>query len=208
MYGRDIEDYKRALHYAVVFGDYEPMLKCYGIDLSEIGGIADMRRRRIAASKIINKEGKEKVRSECCLNHLENLERLQGLQDIEMLQQYCNGSAITRYNASYEDIEIKPNSFIYCDPPYKNVKQFANSTKFNHNEFWDIMREWSKHNMVFISEQEAPDDFICIWEKQVSRTIIPKAIPKATEKLFIHKDRYKDYIYCLEVDNDRIRKSK
>lgn len=111
-------------------------------------------------------------------------------------------------SASLCDDRYNNKSVIYCDPPYKNVKQFANSTKFDHDEFWDIMREWSKHNMVFISEQEAPDDFICIWEKQVSRTIIPKAIPKVTEKLFIHKDRYKDYIYCLEVDNDRIRKSK
>ncbi len=44
MYGRDKEEYKRSLHYAVVDGDYEPMLKGYGIDLSEIGKIKDMRR--------------------------------------------------------------------------------------------------------------------------------------------------------------------
>ena len=77
---------------------------------------------------------------------------------------------------------------IYCDPPYKGTKQFANSVKFDHEEFWDIMRDWSKRNIVLISEQEAPDDFVCIWEKEVARTIIPKAIPKSTEKLFIYKD--------------------
>ena len=49
------------------------------------------------------------------------------------------------------------------------------------------MRELSKYHMVFISEQEAPDDFICIWEREVGRTVIPKAIPKSIEKLFIHK---------------------
>lgn len=80
---------------------------------------------------------------------------------------------------------------IYCDPPYKGTKQFANSIQFDHDEFWNVMREWSKHHMVFISEQEAPDDFVCIWEKEVSRTIIPKAVPKSTEKLFVHKDRVK-----------------
>ena len=82
---------------------------------------------------------------------------------------------------------------IYCDPPYKGTKQFANSKNFNHEEFWDIMRKLSKYHMVFISEQEAPDDFICIWEKEVSRTIIPKAVPKSTEKLFIHKCNYNKY---------------
>lgn len=78
---------------------------------------------------------------------------------------------------------------IYCDPPYKGTKEFANSKNFDHEEFWNIMRELSKYHMVFISEQEAPDDFVCIWEKEVARTIIPKAIPKSTEKLFIYKDR-------------------
>ena len=80
------------------------------------------------------------------------------------------------------------NCVIYCDPPYKGTKQFANSVKFDHEEFWNIMRDWSKRNIVLISEQEAPDDFVCIWEKEVARTIIPKAIPKSTEKLFIYKD--------------------
>lgn len=83
--------------------------------------------------------------------------------------------------------ELRPiGSVIYCDPPYDGTKQFANSTRFNHDEFWDIMRTWSKDNLVFISEQDAPDDFTSIWEKQVARTVIPKAIPKSTERLFIY----------------------
>jgi DNA adenine methylase len=77
---------------------------------------------------------------------------------------------------------------VYCDPPYKGTKQFANSVKFDHEEFWNIMRDWSKRNIVLISEQEAPDDFVCIWEKEVARTVIPKAIPKSIEKLFIYED--------------------
>lgn len=105
----------------------------------------------------------------------------------EVFFRCCDYKELTQYlcNAEYAY-----KSIIYCDPPYKNTKQFANSTTFNHEEFWDIMREWSKYNVVLISEQEAPNDFLCVWEKEVSRTIIPKAIPKSTEKLFVHKDNY------------------
>lgn len=81
---------------------------------------------------------------------------------------------------------LKPkNSVVYCDPPYKNTKQYSNSANFNHDEFWDIMREWSKDNIVLISELTAPDDFKCIWEQEVSRSIKATDKGKAKEKLFI-----------------------
>lgn len=47
------------------------------------------------------------------------------------------------------------------------------------------MREWSKNNIVIVSEQTAPDDFKCIWEQNVNRTINAKNKKKATEKLFV-----------------------
>ena len=78
---------------------------------------------------------------------------------------------------------------IYADPPYKGTKEYSNSKDFNHDEFWDIMRLWSKDNIVLISEENAPDDFECIWEQEVSRSI--KATDKSTsvEKLFKYKER-------------------
>lgn len=48
------------------------------------------------------------------------------------------------------------------------------------------MREWSKNNIVLISEENAPDDFDILWEQEVSRTIRAQEKSKATEKLFIH----------------------
>lgn len=78
------------------------------------------------------------------------------------------------------------NVLIYCDPPYQNTKQFSNSVEFNFNEFWNIIRKWSVNNIVLVSELNAPDDFTCIWEKPVSRSIKSKDKSVATEKLFIH----------------------
>jgi DNA adenine methylase len=63
-------------------------------------------------------------------------------------------------NKSYD--EYTPFKMtIYCDPPYKSTTGYG---EFEHDKFWNIMRKWSKHNDVFISEYEAPDDFECVFE--------------------------------------------
>lgn len=80
------------------------------------------------------------------------------------------------------------NNMIYCDPPYENAKQFKNSTHFDFNEFWETMRQWSKNNYVLISELAAPDDFICVWSKDVQRSMkSTDSTIRAVEKLFTYK---------------------
>lgn len=85
----------------------------------------------------------------------------------------------------YNEVNLK-GFVIYVDPPYQNTKQYANATSFNYKEFWQTMRDWSKNNIVLISEQNAPDDFECVWEQEVSRSIKANDKSKATEKLFIY----------------------
>lgn len=102
------------------------------------------------------------------------LEQMRLLQDVEF------------GISNYKDLEPH-NSLVYCDPPYAGTKGYLTITKdFNHKEFWDTMREWSKDNIVLISEENAPEDFDVIWEQEVSRTIRATDKSKATEKLFIH----------------------
>lgn len=72
---------------------------------------------------------------------------------------------------------------IYCDPPYKGTKGYITG-EFNYDEFWDLMREWSKENIVYISEELAPDDFDCVWSREVSRSVNACNKTKSTEKLF------------------------
>lgn len=88
----------------------------------------------------------------------------------------------------YKKLTGLSNYVIYVDPPYENKKEFANSIGFNYREFWNIMREWSKDNIVFTSELEAPSDFKVVWEHEVSRSINAKDKGKATEKLFVYKE--------------------
>jgi len=86
----------------------------------------------------------------------------------------------------YRDWNELNNCVIYCDPPYANTKQYANALKFDYEEFWNTMREWSKNNIVLISEENAPDDFKCIWQQEVSRSIKANDKSKSVEKLFTY----------------------
>lgn len=88
-------------------------------------------------------------------------------------------------SGDYQDLEIPDNSIIYLDIPYKNTKQYSTSKEFNHTVFWDWCRKISNMgNMVFVSEYNAPDDFTCIWKKEVTNSMNTTKTYKPTEKLF------------------------
>lgn len=88
---------------------------------------------------------------------------------------------------NYDYRELHGNDMlIYMDPPYKDTKQYNTSKNFNHSEFWSFARKMSETNIVLISELQAPEDFICIWEQEVSRSIKAQDKSKAVEKLFIY----------------------
>lgn len=85
----------------------------------------------------------------------------------------------------YRKVVIPDGSVVYADPPYANSTGYTTG-EFGHEEFWNYMRELSKRCVVFISEQEAPDDFEVVWQKEVTRTVDfnKKNYFKKTEKLF------------------------
>jgi len=84
----------------------------------------------------------------------------------------------------YRNISPQNNSLIYCDIPYKSSSYEMYQEKFNHDEFWERMRDISKNNIVLISEYDAPEDFECIFEKQLTTSFDNKQTKKDTEKLF------------------------
>nr|WP_301281514.1 DNA adenine methylase [Anaerocolumna aminovalerica] len=80
---------------------------------------------------------------------------------------------------------------IYCDPPYvsntQSTKQSYGVSSFDNDEFWNIMRKWSKNNNVYISEYIAPEDFNCVLEiKTQTSSRNGKYIYQRTEKLFTY----------------------
>lgn len=88
---------------------------------------------------------------------------------------------------SYEEIELPParKTTIYCDIPYKGVKQYTTSKNFDYEMFYDWCRE--KHAegyRIFVSEYQTPDDFKCVWQKQVTNSMNQTITKKPIEKLF------------------------
>ena len=93
-------------------------------------------------------------------------------------------------HSSYDKLEIPNNnsSIIYCDIPYKDTKQYSSSKNFNHNNFWNWAREKSQDgHEVFISEYNAPDDFKCIWQMEVTNSMNTTKTYKPTERLFTYR---------------------
>lgn len=85
--------------------------------------------------------------------------------------------------------EIKPEgALIYCDPPYQNTTGYKD--KFDHGAYWEWCREMSKNNIVLCSEYSAPEDFKCIWQKELTTTLDKNSRSKAVEKLFAFERRW------------------
>ena len=87
---------------------------------------------------------------------------------------------------SFEEYDDLKHTLFYCDPPYENTKQYITSKGFDHEKFWENMRRLSEKTYVLISEEHAPDDFMCIWDKAVSRSVKAQAKSVSSEKLFVY----------------------
>lgn len=87
-------------------------------------------------------------------------------------------------NENYLNLQIPENSLIYCDPPYENTTKYKNN--FNHKEFWDWCRLMGdRGRIIFVSEYNAPDDFECVWQKEIKTSLTKNTGSKTgIEKLF------------------------
>lgn len=87
-------------------------------------------------------------------------------------------------NKSVFDINPIKKSIIYFDIPYKGTTKYKND--FDHYEFYRKCRKLKKQgHIIFISEYNMPNDFTCVWEKEVNSSLTKNTgSKKATEKLF------------------------
>lgn len=91
----------------------------------------------------------------------------------------------------YRLLEIPKDSIIYCDIPYEGTKQYSTSKGFDYSQFWDWVRSTTLNgNKVFVSEYKAPDDFVCVWEKEAKSSLKANGVISgnkiSTERLFIY----------------------
>ena len=141
IFGKDIEQDKRALHMAVVFDEWsERAVKILGV--SKLPDIS-IRGRRLACRTIVRTRGDRL-----------DLQQLQQLQQLEQLERLERLERLTTSSLSYDEVAIKPNSVVYCDPPYKGTAGYTRS--FDHDRFWEWVRECP--HPVYVSEYTAPPD--------------------------------------------------
>lgn len=112
-----------------------------------------------------------------CLESRNNL-----LKQIEKIRDFKD---VIFSNKNYYEMYIpKEPSIIYCDPPYCGTTGYKN--KFDSDKFWGWCNEQvEKGHKVFVSEYNAPDDWQCIWSKEVNNSLTKDTgSKKGIEKLF------------------------
>ena len=188
LYSKEIEPWKKALHYARVLGD-NSLLRDFGIKSD--GNTKDIKKHHNEyKDKYIkwyiknvqkNKFCGEKINTD--LSRLQSLERLQSLQSLQRLER------LEISQKSYDEVEIKPNSIIYCDIPYENTMGYK-SGDFDFKKFYD----WASNQteLVFISSYHISDDrFVEVdgWNKTM--LFSPTTNTTGIERLFVPKGQQK-----------------
>ena len=150
LYSREIEPWKRALHYARVLGDFSLMA---GFGIKTDGSGVDIKRnaaeykekyiRWYLKNVLKSTADFEKLRESLNAKIKDNSERLERLQRLQV------------FRGDYRDVRIEPDSLIYCDIPYKNTTKYAGGG-FDHESFYDWAERQSEP--VIISEYAMPED--------------------------------------------------
>ena len=179
LYSKEIEPWKKALHYARVFGDTS-LLREFGIDSD--GSSKDIKSnnkeyKRLYSQWLGNQVKHKRLYDLEHLAILENLERLQNLEGLQRLE----GLQI-----DYRDVQIPSNAVVYADPPYKRTNCTGYKCDFDHESFEKWLSEVPF--MVFVSEYEAPNGCVEVAsiKKQSSMGTGNKGGTE-TEKLFVQE---------------------
>ena len=147
LFGKEIEPHKRSMHNAVVFNDFDDYAKKWlGMDRFAEGYSILQRRLYVRSRGKLNA-----MRGD--IQQLERLERLEQLERLELT------------SVSYEQVDIKPNSIIYCDIPYDGTADYDGNTTFDRAKFL----EWAdaQTKPVYISEYTISDSrFTCLGSLQ------------------------------------------
>ena len=89
------------------------------------------------------------------------------------------------FSKDYRDFEFNEPCLIYCDKPYKGTRGYSTSKNFNHDEFYEWCRKMATQgHTIFVSEYQAPNDFKCVWQKEVTTTMGRTKVYRRIEKLF------------------------
>jgi site-specific DNA-adenine methylase len=192
MYNPDKEQCERAFHYAICYDDYSLLDQYLG-----------KYKVRLYSSNIFDKriELQNYLRNLFEKNICNNLERnpLISFNDQCPKSVYNPPKNLEILNKSYIDCNIRDNSVIYCDIPYKDTYCKGYSSGFNHDEFYDWCLQQTQ--LVFISEYQMPSDFVAVTEIEFLSTFNDKSAKKVVERLYIPKKQKEYYDYLMTPED-------
>ena len=191
LFGSDIEPYKKSMHQAVVFGEFDSLA-------SEVlrfdkwpQKISEIKQRRMYLRQLIEHYRKTKIpkilyqfMNEKQLQRLQQLQQLERLQQLEQLGRLGRLQQLEQLHITaldYRRVEIQKNSVVYCDIPYKGTADYG---AFSHADFFDWAS--SRDFPVFVSEYNIDDKrFQKVYEvSKRSMLSSDKSVGDKTEKLY------------------------
>ena len=96
---------------------------------------------------------------------------------------------LTISSLPYDSVGLKSGDVVYADPPYANTGA-TYCKDFDHERFWNWCRCQAKLGVkVFVSEYDAPEDFVEIFRCEKPRRASGGKSAKygnAIEKVFVH----------------------
>ena len=89
-----------------------------------------------------------------------------------VMSQIAQIGSITFECCDYRAITLPENSIVYCDIPYANSKEYKSAKSFDKDTFCDWCRDMKTQGLtIFVSEYEMPEDFKCVWLKEVKSSL-------------------------------------
>jgi len=183
LYAKDLENDKKALHQAIVFDDFRFIKQNSlfdGLDIPKSITELDFKEyplKRIAFMEKVKHFIKEN-RNQPTYDQLRRLEQMENISQMLHLKSIANNcdfkQRLTLHNVDWQELylslpkNVLENSFIYCDPPYENTKQYLFGSDFDYKTFWKWFRECPYS--VYVSSYTAPADIkpINFTQKQVN----------------------------------------
>lgn len=206
-YARELEPYKRALHYAIFWKDTAPWRELCPETAdalkAAIESEQDRHKRRIGAGRaivtalkaglmngtidpaVMNKPIYKKIRGKYPRVYLQSgwlAERMQSLESLERINSVDVPPVLSVATVDYKALNFERGGIIYCDPPYKSTEE-RYGRDFDFAGFYS----WCEHqaNPVFISEYTMPEDrFVPVASFTVIRKMDTKKSSICPEKIW------------------------
>ena len=220
MYSKAVEPYKKALHNAVVFGDFAELRRLCPLvsDAAEraLAGLSSRKERRVEIGRAIVRRLKVAATMEdikenplygqvrlkaggvLCLKSLESLESLERLESLESLESLERLQSLE----SLESLErLQRLNMDYRDVPLPDGcvvycdPPYAGTNRYGRDGTafdHDAFWDWARRCEVplFVSEYTAPKDFVPIAEFPHRSRLSATANNSVTERLFVQESRY------------------